>query len=227
MSKGLMFTLAYTFSKSMNDTEVYGYGAGTMDYFNRKLDKSLASLDQPHTLSLSYIYELPFGPGQKYLAQGVTSKILGGWKITGMQIYASGTPLGFNINNNLPIGNASQRPDIVSSNLRSSVSANAFDPAKDLWLNPGAFAIPAAYTFGNAPRNTWARSPAFMQESLGLLKDTKWGERFNWQLRVESSNPLNRVVFGGPVSNFSSGSFGKITSARGSRSLTLGTKFYF
>lgn len=227
MSKGLMFTMAYTFSKSINDTNVYGYGAGPMDYFNRKLDRSLASLDQPHTLSFSYIYELPFGPGQKHLTRGIASTVLGGWKITGLQIYASGTPLGFNINNNLPIGNASQRPDIISPNMRSSVSAGAFDPATNLWLNPAAFAIPAANTFGNAPRNASVRGPMYMNENLGLLKDTKWKERFNWQLRFEATNPFNRVVFGVPVANFSAGSFGKITSAAGARSLTLGTKFYF
>ncbi|MCW5980752.1 MAG: TonB-dependent receptor [Bryobacteraceae bacterium] len=228
MSKGLMFTLAYTFSKSINDTNVYGYGAGSMDHFNRKLDKSLASLDQPHTLSLSYIYELPFGPGQRYLTKGIGSKALGGWKITGMQIYSSGVPIGFTLNNNLPIGNAGQRPNLISSNLRSSVSADAFDPAKDLWLNPAALAIPAPYTFGNAPRNSGdVRNPMYMSESLGLLKDTRFGERFNWQLRFECTNPMNRVVFGGPVANFSSGSFGRITSASGARSITLGTKFYF
>jgi len=227
MSKGLMFTMAYTFSKSINDTEVYGYGTGAMDYFNRKLDRSLASLDQPHTLSVSYIYELPFGPGQKHLTRGIASTFLGGWKITGLQIYSSGTPLGFNINNNLPIGNASQRPNVVSPNLRSNVSAGAFDPAKDLWLNPAALAIPAAYTFGNAPRNSGVRSPMYMNESLGLLKDTRWKERFNWQFRFEATNPLNRVVFGSPVTNFSASSFGKITSAQGARRLTLGTKFYF
>jgi len=227
MSKGLMFTMAYTFSKSINDTEVYGYGTGAMDYFNRKLDRSLASLDQPHTLSVSYIYELPFGPGQKHLTRGIASTFLGGWKITGLQIYSSGTPLGFNINNNLPIGNASQRPNVVSPNLRSNVSAGAFDPAKDLWLNPAALAIPAAYTFGNAPRNSSVRSPMYMNESLGLLKDTRWKERFNWQFRFEATNPLNRVVFGSPVTNFSASSFGKITSAGGARRLTLGTKFYF
>ena len=66
-----------------------------------------------------------------------------------------------------------------------------------------------------------------MNDKLGLLKDTKLGERFNWQIRFECTNPFNRVVFGAPVSNFSSGSFGRITSARGGRSITLGTKFYF
>ena len=228
MSKGLMFTLAYTFSKAMADTESFSSGAGRMDNFNRKLDRSITSIDQPHILTFSYIYELPVGPGQRYLSRGIPSKILGGWKITGLHMYASGLPIAVGLNNNLPIGNAGQRPNLVSGNIRSSVSAGDFDPGRgDVWLNAPAFAVPAPFTFGNAPRYTNARVMGPRNESLGLLKDTKWGERFNWQFRFESSNPFNRVVWGGPVANFSSGSFGRISSAAGSRQITLGTKFYF
>jgi hypothetical protein len=228
MSKGLMFTLAYTFSKAMSDSEVFSSGARAMDYFNRALDKSLKSTDQPHILTFSYIYELPFGPGRKFLTQGVASKMLGGWKITGLQMYASGKPISVTMNNNLPIGNPGQRPNVVSSNIRSSIGSGEFDPGRgDLWLNASALAVPAPYTFGNAPRYTWARMMSTRNESLGLLKDTKWGERFNWQFRIESSNPFNRVVWGAPTSNFSSGSFGRISRASDGRQITIGTKFYF
>lgn len=227
MSKGFMFTMAYTFSKAMNDSPLHSTATGRMDNFNRALDKSLSETDQPHILTFSYIYELPFGPGKRWATQGVKSKIAGGWKITGLQMYASGTPISVTMNNNLPIGNAGQRPNAVSSDIRSGVTSGAFEPSRDIWLNASAFASPAAYTFGNAPRYTAARVMTTRNESLGLLKDTRWGERFNWQFRFESSNPFNRVVWGGPVSNFSSGSFGRVSSAGGSRQITLGTKFYF
>jgi hypothetical protein len=228
MSRGLMFTLAYTFSKSIANTEGFSSGTGAMDWFNRALDRSITSIDQPHILTVSYIYELPFGPGKPYLTGGAGSKVLGGWKITGLHMYSSGTPISVTMNNNLPLGNNSQRPDIVSSNLRTSISAGEFDPGRgDLWLNPAAFATPAAYTFGNAPRYTNARIPTRLSESLGLLKDTRIGERYNLQFRFETSNPFNRVVFGGPTSNFSSGAFGRIGSAGGGRLITLGLKLYY
>ncbi|MCW5980749.1 MAG: TonB-dependent receptor [Bryobacteraceae bacterium] len=228
MSRGLMFTLAYTFSKAMANTEGFSSGTGAQDWFNRALDKSITSIDQPHILTFSYIYELPFGRGKRFAQGGVASKIAGGWKITGLHMYSSGTPIAVIMNNPLPIGNPSLRPNVVSSDLRSNISAGEFDPGRgDLWLNPAAFATPASFTFGNAPRYTNARIPTRLTESLGLLKDTQIGERYNLQLRFESSNPFNRVVFGGPVSNFSSGSFGRIGSAAGSRQLTLGAKFNF
>jgi hypothetical protein len=52
MSKGFMFTMAYTFSKSINDAGVFSTATGRMDNFNRALDKSLSETDQPHILTL-------------------------------------------------------------------------------------------------------------------------------------------------------------------------------
>ncbi len=92
MSRGLMFTLAYTFSKSIADTEGFSTGAGAMNWFNRKLDRSITSIDRPHILTVSYIDELPAGPGKPFLSSGPASKILGGGKITALHMYSSGTP---------------------------------------------------------------------------------------------------------------------------------------
>jgi len=228
MSNGISFTVAYTASKFISDTSSFSSGINAMNYYNRKLDRSLDVTDQPQVLVFSYIYELPFGRGKRFLGTGVPEKVLGGWKVTAIHSYAKGTPIGVTMNNNLAIFNPSQRPNVVSSNLRASQSGSKFDPAKDLWLNPAAFATPAPFTFGNAPRYLNVRNPAILNESYGLLKDTRYRERFNWQFRCEMSNPFNRVVFGGPTSNFSSGSFGKIGgTAIGARSITLGLKAYF
>jgi hypothetical protein len=38
------------------------------------------------------MYELPFGPGKKYLNHGVASKVAGGWQISGVHRYQSGSP---------------------------------------------------------------------------------------------------------------------------------------
>jgi hypothetical protein len=229
MSRGLMFTVAYTFSKSISDTEGFSSGTGPTDYFNRRLDKSITSIDQPHVLTFSYIYELPFGPGKPYLSSGAASRVLGGWKITGLHMYSSGTPISVITNNTLPLFNPSLRPNVVSSNVRTNISAGDYDPGRgDLWLNPAAFANPAPYTFGNAPRYLGnARIAARLSESFGVLKDTRFQERYNLQFRMEMTNPLNRVVWGGPVSNFASASFGRIGSAGGARQIQFGLKLYF
>src|SRR5579885_1498616 len=227
MSFGLGFTVAYTFSKFIANTPGFETGTGAMDYYNRNLDRSLDPTDQPHVLTFSYIYELPFGRGKPFLSTGAPEKIFGGWKVSAIHSYYSGTPISVTMNNNLPIFNPGQRPNVISSNLRATQGGGSFDPGRDLWLNPAAFQTPAAYTFGNAARYLNVRNPMGLSESYGFLKDTYIRERFNVQFRCEMSNPFNRVVFGGPTSNFSSASFGKIGSAAGARQIQFGTKIYF
>ena len=54
--------------------------------------------------------------------------------------------------NTLPFFNGGLRPDLLSGNIRSDVSMSNFDPAKDVYLNRSAFALPAEGRFGSAPR---------------------------------------------------------------------------
>ena len=220
MDHGLFFTVAYTFSKLLSET------AGGMDFYNRRLEKSYESGDQPHILTFSYIYELPFGRGKSLLTTGIGGKILGGWTVTGIQSYSSGGAIGVGTTNTLPIFNPGMRPNIVSNTLRAPLQGE-FDPARDLWLNPAAFQNPAANTFGNAPRAMNVRTPARLSESMGVLRDFKFGERRSVQFRMEAANPLNRVVFGGPVANFNSASFGTIGSAGAGRQVQFALKVAF
>ncbi len=64
--------------------------------FNLKTAKAVSLQDTPHAVVISYLYELPAGPGKKYLSHGVGSRVLGGWQIGGVHRYQSGTPTLFN-----------------------------------------------------------------------------------------------------------------------------------
>jgi hypothetical protein len=103
---GLNLLASYTFSKTLTNADsaipVFS-GFQTNEFsaqnpFNPKTQKALSFQDTPHALVLSYLYELPAGPGKKYLNHGVASKVLGGWQIGGVQRYQSGTPTIFNTN---------------------------------------------------------------------------------------------------------------------------------
>ena len=84
-----MFSKTYTLR---SDRANAGDGRA-MNQFNRDAEKGLSAFDQTHAIKLNYSYELPFGPDKPYLKQGVVSKILGGWRVAGVQSYASGYPL--------------------------------------------------------------------------------------------------------------------------------------
>jgi len=107
---------------------------GAQNPYNLKGEKALSYQDVPHTIVLSYLYEVPVGPGKKYLTHGVASKIAGGWQIGGIQRYQSGSPAVINEYATTPPGNLS------SGNFRYSLIGNPFPGHPVQWtpsLNAG------------------------------------------------------------------------------------------
>jgi hypothetical protein len=229
MSRGFDFSVAYTFSKMIDDTRQFTTGVGQQNYYDRRGERSISVYDQPHILSISYVYELPFGPGRPYLSGlgGVGKHLAGGWNLSGIQRYTSGLPQSLAVTNTLPIFNGTLRPNSVAGVAqRGQEGAGGFDPGRDRWINPAAFSTPAAFTFGNTSRYlATVRGPAARSESFALLKDTSVRENVNLQFRTEISNPFNRVVFSDPQTTLSNANFGQILSQSNTpRVIQLGLK---
>jgi hypothetical protein len=216
-SHGLTFLTSYTVSKTLTDSEAQiavPFSSGAQDQFNQKAEKSISLNDYPQNLVWSFSYELPVGPGKPFLNQGgAVGKIMGGWRVTGIAQYQSGSPLNVVADNTLPgqLGGDFLRANVVAGvPKRTKVSPGDFDPARDRWINAEAFSIPAPFTLGNGPRfNSDLRGFAYLNEDLGLGKRTHITENVNVDFRVEFFNAFNRVVFGGPAGNpFLSGAVG-------------------
>src|SRR2546429_3297127 len=94
---GLSFIAAYTWSKTLTDTDSALSASGSQvvqDFYNRKAEKAIASFDFPQFLKLTWIYELPFGHGRKWLnTAGPVDRLVSGWQLTAIQNYSSGDPL--------------------------------------------------------------------------------------------------------------------------------------
>jgi hypothetical protein len=229
MSRGFDFTVAYTFSKMIDDTRSFSTGVGQQNYYDRRAERAISVFDQPHILAISYIYELPFGPGRAHLSGlgGLGRRIVGGWNLSGIHRYTSGVPQSLSVTNTLPIFNGTLRPNSAPGVApRGQEGPGGFDPNRDRWIDPAAFSAPPAFTFGNTSRYlSWLRGPASLSESFAILKDTPIREQINLQFRTEISNPFNRVVFSDPQTNFSNANFGQIGSqANTPRVIQLGLK---
>lgn len=212
--RGLDVQMAYTFAKTISDSDILaGGGPGGQTTYNRRLEKAIATTDVPHVFALSYSYELPFGKGRAFLNRpGVVTQVLGGWVLTGIHQYSTGVPIQLTVNNTLPLFNAVLRPDAVADVSRR-VDVDNFDPARDLWINPAAFRVPAPSRFGTAARSyTDLRAPNYLNENFGLLKKFTILEKLTITFRAEMFNALNRTVFAAPQSNASNTQFGRITA---------------
>ncbi|HET8549818.1 MAG TPA: TonB-dependent receptor, partial [Bryobacteraceae bacterium] len=137
-AKGLSMNWNYTLSKLLTDSDTYfADGGAAMDHHNRRLEKSIGRYDQTHVFKFSTLYELPFGRGKRWLSGGILSHALGGWRVSGIQIYSSGFPVALSRNNSLPLQNASNRPFVDSyENWRAPIRGDKFDPNVDRFLKP-------------------------------------------------------------------------------------------
>jgi hypothetical protein len=179
----------------------------------------------------TYVYQLPFGAGKRFVNHpGVARAFLGGWAISGIQRYQSGTPLHIGVSNTLPLFNLSLRPNVVAGVSPRGSWSGSFDPATDAYVNAAAFSIPAPFTFGNAARNIALRGLGYYNEDISLSRQFRIKEKVTFLFRADAFNVFNRVAFGKPdTSNPGINSnFGHIGSQINSpRSLQLGAQIQF
>jgi hypothetical protein len=233
---GPMILVSYTWAKLLADSDYAGpTGAGLVsggqNSFNPRSERGLSTLQPPQIASISYVWQLPFGQGERYLhTRSLASALFGGWEITGVQSYHSGEPFVVDIPNTLPIFNSILRPNRVLGVPLKGYQGN-FNPATDVYLNGAAFSIPAPYTFGDVRRTVdGIRSFAYYDEDLGVGRNIHLSEGITLFLQANAFNAFNRVVFGSPdTSDFGTNAdFGHITSQGNSpRLLQLQAKVSF
>ncbi len=225
----------YVFSKSIDNAsaaENFGFNTGTPfptngqipNAFRPDAARAVSNFDLRHNFNAHFVYDLPFGKGQKFggNANGFLGQIIGGFTVTGVYRFHSGFPLtpdnGFNFPTNFFIQGAAT----VIRPLRSKITRNG---SPNLFLNPSSARASLAPTrFGEVGSRNVLRAPAYSTFDFGLNKRIylPWSEKHNIELRATVFNLFNTVNFSArPGENrFSlsgASSFGRITQTVGPR----------
>ena len=220
LSKGAAFSVAYTYSKALD------YGTFLENPFNLRANYGPANWDQQQMVTISHIFDLPFGQGTNRWNQGMISKILGNWKINGLFHWTSGAP--YNIYSDSLGCNC---PGIAST-FASAVPGIGVNGSAG--FNPSSFVLPTPGSFGNLARNSVRRSD-FTDYNLSLFKQFPLAENRILELRAEVYNLLNSTQYGFPYNNISFANFGSPSPATGftglfggeGRTFVLGARFLF
>jgi hypothetical protein len=159
--------------------------------------------DVRHVFNANAVYQLPFGPGKRFLNQpGIWRNLAGSWEVTSMVVARTGFPVNVTIDRSssaVPDGNTTdQRPDLVPGVSLTPPGGSTIAE----WVNPAAFAAPAPETFGDAPRDV-ARGPGAWQMDLGIGKHIPLTERVRLEFRAELFNIFNHPQYGLPQSDIS------------------------
>ncbi len=207
-------------------------GMSRLDEYSAKcydplVDYSIGLLDVPHRFIASPIFELPFGKNHKIGKSAVGDLLAGGWVVSSVITMQSGFPFGVtasNSNSNLQ-GNG-MRPNLTGVDIATTGSFEdrlaAGTTPSATWVNPLAFANPAAGTWGNAPRTIDSvRTPPTYNVDLSAQKNINLGGSKQAQVKIEVFNVFNRPQFNGFSSlTVGNGSFGQINTQAGFMRMT-------
>jgi len=238
-ARGLTFKANYTYGKVLDLNSALLAPAGEneppaiISPYIRYRSKGVASFSLLHQFNASYLYQLPFGNGQRFAsgATGFMNQLVGGWQWNGIFTAQNGFPFTPLVGSNTSgTGDTSTQSDVPSWNPNFSGPATL--GTTDHWFDPKAFSIPTFGTFGNVSRGS-LRGPGMFNIDTSLFKKFRISERVNMQLRAEAFNILNHTNFSYPNTIvFSSGQISSsafnITATNGtSRQLQLALKLYF
>ncbi|MGA8867101.1 MAG: carboxypeptidase-like regulatory domain-containing protein [Candidatus Sulfotelmatobacter sp.] len=209
------FQAAYTFSKNIDATSTGNTAFNTAynDQSNINASRGISDFNRPHRLSVSYVYELPFFEH----AAGAKHMLLGGWAISGVTIFQSGTPFsifdssagtGFLGQGSTPLLGASLAP---GASVGSGLTSGDIHQRINGYLNPTAFApAPLLYPtqcqsdsnycttgFGDLGRNIY-HGPFEQNWDASLIKYFKLSERQELRFTADFFNVWNHTNFGSP-----------------------------
>ncbi len=211
-SKGLSFTTAYTWSKTLNYQSADN--GGLLFFAQLRRNYALADFDRAHNFESSFTYELPVGRGHQYFSTGPSQFLLGGWKLSGILSLVSGTPFTVNANGGaLNTPGVTQTANLVAPYRRigghNTIGINYFDPA--------SFGQPTGNgVTGNTGRNAF-RGPGFVQDNLTVFKQFPIFREANLETRFEAFQLSNTPQFANPqTGTFGNTNYGYITSTLGS-----------
>ncbi|MFP5277820.1 MAG: carboxypeptidase regulatory-like domain-containing protein [Acidobacteriota bacterium] len=244
LSGGLQFDVSYVFTRDLSNAEggnpgnIVGVGgAMSTDRFHPGIDYGNVSYDRRHRFLGTFIYNLPFGAGQRFkLPSRAADNLLGSWQLGGVLLFQTGPFLTPYEGTTDPAGtNILSLLGVTRTDIDRTVSPYASGNVGGLpvSLNVNAFPIPGNNIgrYGNAPVGS-VTGPGTQSVSLSLLKSFVIREGAQLHLGLEAANALNHRNYDIPNVQVDSGAFGQISGLQyaegaGPRMLMLTGRFTF
>lgn len=231
-NQGLSFDASYTWTRDLSNAggatpSAFAVAGGSYltDRFHPSLDYGNVIYDRRHRFLATYLYDLPFGSGKRWLNHGgAMNQLAGNWQLGGVTILQSGpflTPYQQSVdpaNTNILTTVGQARPDQIRT-----MSPYAPMRTTTQWLNPNAFPyqnLAVNYgtqnqvgigRFGNAPVGG-VIGPGTMNFSLAATKGIPLSEHTKLLLGLEAANVFNHRNYEPPNMGVDSGAFGSITA---------------
>ncbi|HKN60602.1 MAG TPA: carboxypeptidase regulatory-like domain-containing protein [Candidatus Acidoferrales bacterium] len=221
----LVLSVAYTYSHSLDDSSDR-YDNTFVNAYDLRANYATSTFDQRHLLNISYVYDFPF-----FKNPGLENKLLGGWELSGIVTWQTGTPFSVVPNQ---FGDAAGVANGVGSGAYADLvpgqSPHAVPSGTTgvgpLLFNPNAFALPTGLTFGDEGRDAFA-GPSFSNFDMALFKKFAVKESAHFEFRAEGFNVFNQTEFTGVRATIDTLNFLRPAGNQPARILELALKFVF
>jgi hypothetical protein len=237
---GLMLMNSLTLSKAKDNgagslENPNGNAPAPQDFYNLDADFGTSAYDQPFNNTTSFVWDLPFGRGRRWLrdAGAVADALAGGWTVSGISTVSSGEAVTFTYTPSAAFVVSGIAQDFRgANNYRPNIVGDPYGDRKSVtnYFNRDAVVIPTdpGQPFGNAPRSS-VRGPRYWNVDFVAAKEFRLpvGDQTRAQIRIETFNLFNRNNFRAPNGNRSSAGFGTITATYDARQIQLGVKVTF
>ncbi|MHB8502229.1 MAG: outer membrane beta-barrel protein [Candidatus Acidiferrales bacterium] len=226
ISSGFLLTTSYTYGKALGYIEENGENSNGIDYYiNFRRNYARADFDRTHMFVQSYVWDLPFGKGQRWLHGGPLNAVFGGWRFSNVVTFMTGTPFNFGCNcTNIQTPGNHQSPWVTGP------IAEPKGVDTQLWFDTSVFQDPTKLfgkpTFGNVGRYILS-GPNFFNLDSSLAKVFRLTERFNLEFRSDWFSATNMPQFNNPNVTLGDANFGHVTGAGGARSIYFGGRLIF
>jgi hypothetical protein len=202
----LTFTAGYTWSKLMDNY------SNQLDNYDLKEYMDTVGWHHnnfPQTLTLTYVYTLPIGRGQKFAnsISSIEDAVVGGWTISGVTWFRSGAPLLISASSQYLLGqNSGQR-----ANYNCASAVNPHTTAE--WFDTRCFSQPVGFVFGNDSVGQGnGYGPRYQSWDMSFGKAIHLAEHKQLQFQAQFFNIFNRINYQQPDQSVSDSSFGQITN---------------
>ena len=248
LSAGFELTANYTYSKSLTD-DIGFYGVSNIwsgQYYQQnaydfKSEWGPAGMDTRHNLSVTGVYDLPFGTGKIFGSNWnqVVNSVVGGWKLSGAQVYYSGFPVTVsspaNYSSLVNAFTGAARPNQLRPLHATGRSINAYYGTAVQGTSCGPNQDDGNCVFAQQPNNAFGtvrpgslRQPSFQNIDMAVFKSFPFWHEHRLDFRADLFNTFNIADYATPDSGMTDSNFGQITgTVSNNRSVQLSLKYAF
>lgn len=237
LRSGFTATASYVYSHAIDNDAYLGGGSSTtynsaLDPYNTPADtiaqnwqdlraeRSRSSFDQRHLARVTFQYTSGTGIGGGTLLTGWRGRLLKQWTVSSSLSAGSGLP-------ETPVYLSTVPGTGFTGTVRPNrTAADLYAAGNGYHLNAAAYATPSAGQWGTAGRYS-IEGPNTVSLDSSLGRVFKLRDPLSFDLRVDSTNILNHVVYTGWVPITNSTTFGLPAGSRAMRSFQLSGRLRF